>query len=402
MARSGPLTRDSSAVLAGLAQIRVGNAMDCISYKTPVLNDLNSIGALASTKFSSSVDYLKLESGFPALEDLSIPTRSTALVEAAFKEISPFTMAMAKGADPFGKVGTITGATGGAVALGASAADIAATAAANIMCAPGTIAETITLTSVGSGATATVATTVSTSADVKCISRTIAGVTSGVANGFIIKKVTTSVTSSGTGVAATGTNSANLTFGSATTSETIAITMSSSTELTSAIGTVGGTYTITGNKTNGVTLTRDGDIVAIIATAFFGGTTTAADVYSLVVTSSTLLTIASSAFVNGTFVTGHTLAIPITKDAAHSGSIGLGDLTSPVFLRVEVVFTYPNGKILTAIFPRCNVTSSVELDGQAEDFASSPVKFEAKRADDAIAGGLSLWNVNPLGRLHFS
>ena len=59
-----------------------------------LLNFIYSI-TLSSSKFSTNVDYLKLESGFPSLEDLSIPTRTSALLEAAFKEITPFTMAMA-------------------------------------------------------------------------------------------------------------------------------------------------------------------------------------------------------------------------------------------------------------------------------------------------------------------
>lgn len=66
--RSGPITRDASTVAVGLAQIRVGNSAANIANAMPCLTAAHSIGALADTKMTSSVEYWKLESGFPAQE----------------------------------------------------------------------------------------------------------------------------------------------------------------------------------------------------------------------------------------------------------------------------------------------------------------------------------------------
>lgn len=99
MSRTGPVTKDTSVVALGLAQIRVGASATNINSIQPVLVPADSIGALANTKFTGSVDYWRLESGFPMMEDLVIPLREKAQLECAFKELSPKNMAMAKGID---------------------------------------------------------------------------------------------------------------------------------------------------------------------------------------------------------------------------------------------------------------------------------------------------------------
>lgn len=191
MARKGPVTKDTSTVALGLAQIRVGPSATHIGSIHPVLLAADSIGALANTKFASTVDYWRLESGFPLMEDLSIPLREAASLECAVKEITPFNLAMAKGIDP----------------------------------------------------------------------------------------------SSG--------------------------------------------YT-----------------------------------------------------------------------AAHSGEVKLGAMTNPAFIRMEAVYTYPNGtNFLSIVFPRCNVESNLEADFQAEDAVSVALTFNAKQAHSEIAGGSSVWDDKPLGRL---
>ena len=108
MARTGPVTKDTSTVALGLAQIRVGPAAANVGNINRVLNSIDSIGALASTKFTSNVDYWKLESGFPMLEDLTIPIRESAMLECAFKEVTPKNLALARGLDPFTGGGTLT------------------------------------------------------------------------------------------------------------------------------------------------------------------------------------------------------------------------------------------------------------------------------------------------------
>jgi hypothetical protein len=116
MARKGPITKDTSTVALGLAQIRVGASAMNIGSIHPVLLAADSIGALANTKFASTVDYWRLESGFPLMEDMSIPLREAASLECAVKEITPFNLAMAKGIDP---TSGYTAAHSGEVKLGA-------------------------------------------------------------------------------------------------------------------------------------------------------------------------------------------------------------------------------------------------------------------------------------------
>jgi hypothetical protein len=99
MARSGPITKDTSTVALGLAQIRVGASASNIATVSPVLSSGNSIGALANTKFTSKIDLWRLESGFPLLEDAVIPIKETASMECAFKEITPMNLAFARGLD---------------------------------------------------------------------------------------------------------------------------------------------------------------------------------------------------------------------------------------------------------------------------------------------------------------
>jgi hypothetical protein len=190
MARAGPVTKDTSTVALGLAQIRVGAAATYIGDIHPQLAAADSIGALANTTFTGNVDYWRLESGFPLLEDLVIPLRETAMLECAVKEITPFNLALSKGIDP-----------------------------------------------------------------------------------------------------------------------------------------TGGGYT-----------------------------------------------------------------------AAHSGEVGLGQMSTPAYLRMEAIYTYPNGtNYLNIIFPRSQVVSSIELDFQAEDNVNSPMTFEAKRADSEVSGGSAVWDDKPLG-----
>jgi hypothetical protein len=86
--------------------------------------------------------------------------------------------------------------------------------------------------------------------------------------------------------------------------------------------------------------------------------------------------------------------------AAHSGEVALGGLVAPAYVRMEAVYTYPDGiNEMQIIFPRANVVSSIEIDLKAEDSAAVPITFEAKRADSLTAGGNSIWDNKPLGRI---
>lgn len=100
LTRTGPLTKNPQAVALGLAQIRVGAAAANISFATPKLLADASIGALANTKFTGKTDYWKLESGFPLLEDYTLPIREACSLECGFKEISVANLSLARGIDP--------------------------------------------------------------------------------------------------------------------------------------------------------------------------------------------------------------------------------------------------------------------------------------------------------------
>lgn len=101
MPRQGPVTKDTTTVALGLAQIRVsGSWQSYMNSQYPQLAASDSLGALANTKLTSSAEYFKLESGYPLLEDATFPLRESAMLECAFKEITPANFALAKGLNP--------------------------------------------------------------------------------------------------------------------------------------------------------------------------------------------------------------------------------------------------------------------------------------------------------------
>ena len=102
MARKGPITKDTSTIALGLAQIRILASATNIGKINPQGVAGDSIGALANTKFTGNTDWFRLESGFPLLEDYAVPIREAAALECAFKEVTPFNMALAYGLDPTG------------------------------------------------------------------------------------------------------------------------------------------------------------------------------------------------------------------------------------------------------------------------------------------------------------
>jgi hypothetical protein len=100
MARTGPTTKDTTTVPLGLAQIRIGAAAPLVGQIRPILSASDSIGALANTKLTLNQEFYKLESGYPLLEDALFPLRESAMLECAFKEMTPANLALAKGLDP--------------------------------------------------------------------------------------------------------------------------------------------------------------------------------------------------------------------------------------------------------------------------------------------------------------
>jgi len=293
--RTGPVTKDTSTVAVGLAQIRVGLSAVNVASATPVLTSADSMGALADTKFNTTAEYWKLESGFPALEDLSIPLKEAASLECAFKEITPKNMALARGIDPF---------------------------------------------SVGSG-------------------WTFSGVTKIKSDAGVVD-----------------TTKPPITPGDGTIVDTFTITFSSATA-----------YAVT--AMSGVAVAGSGAIGSVSAFTIGGDAA-----FSL-----------PANFITGTIAAGDVFRFTITKSGYadnHAGSIGLGGLKAPDYIRMEAVYTYPNGtNTMVIIFPRANVTSSMEIAFQAADNAAPTITFEAKRADAEVVGGAAAWDAMPLGVIVF-
>lgn len=294
--RTGPVTRDVSTVALGLAQIRVGSSAPNVSNANSCLLSTDSMGALADTKMTSNVEYWKLTSGFPALEDMSIPLSESCSFECAFKEITPKNMALARGLDPF-SVG----------------AGVAASAVAVIASSLGTVADDV--------------------------SKPIVCAATCAIDTFTVK------------------------FSSAT------------------------AYTIEGFN---------------IGTVTGAGTTTAESTFQI---SATLaITIPANKF-TGTWANGDRARFSTSKTGYadnHAGEIGLGGMKAPEFIRMEAVYTYPDGlHHMYIIFPRANVSSNLELGFSATDNAAPTITFEAKRSDSEVQGGNAIWDSKPLGRVYW-
>jgi len=89
-------------------------------------------------------------------------------------------------------------------------------------------------------------------------------------------------------------------------------------------------------------------------------------------------------------------------DDVHSGEIAIGGRTAAAYVRMEALYTFPAGvNKMHIIFPRAQVTSSPEIDMQAEDAVSVSVVFESKNASSDVSGGDAVWDNKPLGRIVF-
>lgn len=303
----GPTTVYAQSWALGLAQIRVGNSADNIASIVPVLPAAKTLGAMANTKFMASADFFKQESGFPLMEDGVIPLRDAAAYECAFKEITPYNMAIARGLDP-------------------SAARSAG------------VKEDIS--KVSTAGTRDVAKSITVANNAGPINETWI-LTFTAATTFLCHGLRTGKVQDGSADGATGSvfapdNSSNVYF--------------------------------------------------TIPTSFFTGTWAAGDVY-------VFSTSAYNAAANNLY------------GAAQEGDLPLGGLVAPEYIRLEVVYTFPNGATITSIFPRAQVAASLEMDHQSESEASSPIRIESKRADSGVSGGNSAWNfatgsaTGPLGTM---
>jgi hypothetical protein len=112
----GPVTKNTSALMVGFLQIRVGPSASNIANAGRVLSAAASIGALAATSFSSTKEFFKHYSGFPRLLDTTIPLSEEAAIEAQYEELTPYNVALAYGIDPTG--GDYADAHSGEIPLG--------------------------------------------------------------------------------------------------------------------------------------------------------------------------------------------------------------------------------------------------------------------------------------------
>lgn len=99
MASTGPVTKDTSSLALGLAQIRILASAANIANIHPAGGASDSIGSLASSEFTAEREFWRHESGFPPLEDHTIPIKEVAYIEGEAEEISPFTLGLAQGID---------------------------------------------------------------------------------------------------------------------------------------------------------------------------------------------------------------------------------------------------------------------------------------------------------------
>ena len=118
-------------------------------------------------------------------------------------------------------------------------------------------------------------------------------------------------------------------------------------------------------------------------------------------------------FFAGTWAAGESLVIDATAYKAAGadlpntvgagGSIALGNISSPVFLRCEAHLDFPNGTDkMYIILPRIQIESPTSLSTSVSDEASTPMVISAKSADSSVSGGNAVWDSMPYGRIYFS
>lgn len=302
MPRTGPVTRDTTTVQLGLAQIRIGQSIANIGSIAPVLGVNDSLGAMASTGYTGETEYWDLESGFPLGLDATFPLRETNIMECAFKEITPKTLALARGINPFNEISAAWSEVGSVTTAGTITGDITMTDTAG----PTTEVWTVVFETATSGA--------------------IYGSLSGHVHDFA-------------------------------------------------------------NLTTLMAPDNSGNPYFSISANYFSGTWAADETY---------------VFQTTEYMTGST-----AYDSNHAGSIALGTISAPEFVRVEALYTFPDGiNTMTIIFPRCNITSSLNIDFQAEDAAAVTMTLKSMTASSDVTGGNAVWDgsvdAGPNGRIVFA
>jgi len=183
-------------------------------------------------------------------------------------------------------------------------------------------------------------------------------------------------------IAGTTTGVLAVTDAGGVTSERFTVIFTSATEF-SVYGEVSGHIGDAANLTSEYAPDNGGNPYFSIPADYFSGTWAADETYIFVTTA---METGTSAYADN-----------------HSGSLGLGNRSLPKYIRMEAVYTYPNGtNAMTIIFPRSQCAASVEIDFQNEEAASSPLTFKATPADGQTVGGNAVWDDFVLGRVIFS
>ena len=298
MARSGPVTKDTSSVAIGLAQVRVGSSAAHIAAITAQLSAADSLGALGEVTFNSQTGFFKMESGFPKLEDISIPTSEQASISISYKELHSRNLAYARGIDPNADVNS----TARVIRNNSSAGTVGVTPITTNNLG-GVVNDKYTVVFTGPAA------------------GSIYGEASGLVHSF------------------------------------------------SALNAI-------------MAPLNGGQARFSIPANFFTGTWAVNDSF---VFETTMFVVGTDAYANN-----------------HAGEINLGAMVAPAFVRVEAVFTYPNGiNHMYIVFPRANASGNTEVSFADEDAAAPPIVWEAKRADSEVSGGHVVWDNRPLGRIYF-
>lgn len=99
MARKGPVTKDTTTLALGLAQLRIGASTTNLGELHAVLTSDDSVGAITQCKLTVEREFWEHFSGFPLSKDYTIPIRESCYVEASIEEITPKNLALANGTD---------------------------------------------------------------------------------------------------------------------------------------------------------------------------------------------------------------------------------------------------------------------------------------------------------------
>lgn len=111
-----------------------------------------------------------------------------------------------------------------------------------------------------------------------------------------------------------------------------------------------------------------------------------------------------SGFFSGVWAADDLFSFSMAKegyDSVTAGEIKLGTISAPEYLRVESVYTFPNGtNTMTFIFPRAQARSDTsEIAFATDTNAAITITFESTPADSTVSGGHSVWDEMPLGRI---